>query len=72
MSRRIERKKAAAARVGVGVTTFTEKFVDRGGGDSDVPGTGGKVKRVRPVAMGERWVGFFSDEIDQLIEWQLA
>jgi hypothetical protein len=68
MSRRIERKKDAAGRVGVSVTTFTEKFVDRGGGDPFVPGTDGKVKRVRPVAMGERWVGFFSDEIDQMIE----
>ena len=68
MSRRIERKNAAAARVGVSVTTFTEKFVDRGDGDSSVPGTDGKVDKVRPLEMGERWIGFFSDEIDRLID----
>jgi hypothetical protein len=67
MSARIERPKLAAARLGVGPTKFDEDFVDKGS-DPFVPGTDGKVKRVRPVPLGKRAVGFFSIEIDELIE----
>jgi hypothetical protein len=67
MPRGIERKPAVAARLGCGVTTLEEKYVDRGG-DPFVPGTGDAVRRIRPVAIGERLTGFFSDEVDRLIE----
>ena len=36
--------------------------------DSFVPGTDDTVRRVRPVALGSRAVGFFNDELDVLIE----
>jgi hypothetical protein len=67
MSTHIERQRVAAARVGVGITKFGEDFVDKGD-DPFVPGTDDRVRRVRSVPLGERAVGFFSDEIDQLIE----
>jgi hypothetical protein len=65
LSRQILRAKAAAARVGVGLTKFREDYTDTGG-DPHVPGTNEQVERVRPVALGERAVGFFDDEIDRL------
>jgi hypothetical protein len=67
MSGHIERPKSAAARLGVGNTKFDEAYVDKGG-DPFVPGTDGQVMRVRPFPLGKRAVGFFSDEIDELIE----
>jgi hypothetical protein len=63
----ISRPKVAAAKIGVGLTKLSQDYVDRGG-DPDVPGTEGKVKRLRPVSLGERAIGFFDDEIDGLIE----
>jgi hypothetical protein len=71
MSSAIVRPKPAATKIGVGDTKFHEDFVDRGGDDPEdrfVPGTDKQVKRLRPVPLGERAVGFFSDEIDRLIE----
>ena len=69
MPGKIERRKVAAARIGIGPTKFAEDYVDRGGhSDPFVPGTNGMVMRVRPVPLGERAVGFFDDEIDRLIE----
>lgn len=67
MSGKIERRKSAAARIGVGATVFDERYVDKGD-DPFVPGTSSQVLRVRPVALGKRAIGFFSDEIDRLIE----
>jgi hypothetical protein len=67
MSDKIERRKGAAGRVGVGLTVFDGRFTDKGD-DPFVPGTDGQVLRVRPVLLGKRAVGFFSDEIDRLIE----
>jgi predicted DNA-binding transcriptional regulator AlpA len=62
---RIERRRAAHTRLGVGKTTFDENYVDKGG-ESYVPGT--NIPRLRPVPLGARAIGFFSDEIDSLIE----
>ena len=65
----ISRRKCAAAKLGVGLTKFGEDFVDRGDGEErPVPGTDGKVKRLRPVPLGERAIGFLDEEIDKLIE----
>jgi hypothetical protein len=68
MSQRIERRRVAAARVGVGLTKFDKDFTDKGGDDPFVPDTNGTVMRVRPVLLGKRATGFFSGEIDELIE----
>ena len=62
---KIERPRAARARVGVGKTMFDENYVDRGGNPL-VPNT--DIARLRPVQLGPRAIGFFSDEIDNLIE----
>jgi hypothetical protein len=67
MSKGISRKKAAAARLGCGITHFDQNYVDRGGSPY-VPGTNDQVRRVKPVAMGERFLGFFNDELDRLVE----
>jgi hypothetical protein len=64
----ILRAKDAAARMGVGTTKFDEDYVDKGGTDLFVPNTSDTVKRLRPVPLGKRALGFFSDEIDKLIE----
>jgi hypothetical protein len=63
----ILRPKDARARIGVGATKFGEDYVDKGA-DPFVPGTGKTVVRLRPVPLGKRAVGFFSDEIDELIQ----
>jgi hypothetical protein len=63
---KIERSRAACGRLGVGKTTFGENYVDRDGSNSSVPGT--NIPRLRPVRLGPRAIGFFSDEIDNLIE----
>jgi predicted DNA-binding transcriptional regulator AlpA len=62
MSNYILRQPAACERLGVGKTVFHAKFV----GEGVVPGT--NVPRLRPVPLGLRSVGYFSDEIDALIE----
>jgi hypothetical protein len=68
MPKTIERKWQAAARLGVGETTFEEKYEQRVADNPYVDGTASSVKRVRSVSLGGRAIGFFSDEIDELIE----
>jgi hypothetical protein len=65
---KILRGRAAGLKVGVGKTKFTTDFVLNVDSDPFVPGTDGKVRRVCPVPLGERALGFFEDEIDALIE----
>jgi hypothetical protein len=55
-------------RIGVGRTKFDEDFVLNNEDDLFVPKTNNQVMRVRPVPLGERARGFFSDELDTLIE----
>jgi hypothetical protein len=64
----ILRGRAAWQKVGVGKTKFSDDYVLRDDGDLHVPGTDQQVRRVRPVALGERNIGFIEDEIDALIE----
>jgi hypothetical protein len=66
MSLRIER--SPWTRIGVGRTKFDEDYCLKNEDDSFVPNTDHKLKRVRPVPLSERCRGFFSDEIDRLIE----
>jgi hypothetical protein len=49
--------------LGVGNTHFYEAYVYRGD-DEFIPGT--DVRRLRPVPLGERAVGYFVDEIQAL------
>jgi hypothetical protein len=62
----IERPEVTAARLGIGLSKFTDEFVDHGKGDKLVPGT--NIRRLRPLHMGPKRIGFLSDEIDALIE----
>lgn len=54
-------------RLGCGRTKFDEDYVLKNEDNPFVPNTDNRVKRVRPVPLGERARGFFSDEIDALI-----
>jgi hypothetical protein len=62
----IERPEVTAGRLGVGKTKFDEDFVDHGNGKDKVPDT--DIKRLKPVPLGKKAVGFLSDETDALIE----
>ena len=64
----ILRKRAAAQKVGVGRTKFDSDFAFKDNSDPFVSGTDNTVRRVRPVRLGERAVGFFDDELDSLAE----
>jgi hypothetical protein len=64
----ILRTLAACRKIGIGKTYFTTDFVLKHDNDRFVPGTDNTVRRVRPVRLGERAVGFFSDELDSLAE----
>jgi hypothetical protein len=50
----------------VGHSKFWRDFVYKPGGDEFIPGT--KIKRLRLVQLGDRAVGAFSDEVEELIE----
>jgi len=60
--------KKRAGLLGVGHSKFAEDFVLRDERDPFVPGTEGKVRRLKPMKLGERAVGFFEDEVHALIE----
>jgi predicted DNA-binding transcriptional regulator AlpA len=68
MSNSILRLKATYARFGLGRTDFDEKIRHHRDDDPYVPGTDDTVRRLRAVPLGERSIGFFSDEIDTVIE----
>ena len=61
-------KRSPWERLGCGRTKFDEDYVLKNEDDRFVPNTNNQVKRVRPVPLGDRARGFFSDEIDGLIE----
>jgi hypothetical protein len=63
-SLKIER--APWLRLGVSHTRFDEEFTLRNEADPNLPNT--TIPRLRPVPLGERSRGFFSDEIDALIQ----
>ena len=61
--------KGRPGRLGVAKTKFFEDFVfhpDRPDEGEYLPGT--NVPRLKPVSLGEKAIGFFDDEVDQLIE----
>jgi hypothetical protein len=64
----LRRPKIAAAKAGLGITKFMEDYVWDGGDDLFVPDTDEKVKRLKPVPLGDRAVAFFDDEQDEQLE----
>jgi hypothetical protein len=68
MSRIIERKTTTAKRLGVGKTFLYDNFVDHDPADPFVPHTNNTVRRLKPVPLGLRAIGFFSDEVDALLD----
>jgi hypothetical protein len=63
---KIVRSRAAYGRFGVGKTLFDENYVDKGGNNPLIPGT--EIPKLRPVSLGPRAIGFFDDELDNVIE----
>jgi len=61
----IERPEVTRARLGVGLSKFRD-FVDYGNGDAVIAGT--DIRRLKPVPLGARAIGFLSDEVDSLVE----
>ena len=61
MDRTIERPKTAAKAFGVGKTLFSNNYVLRDPAQPHIPGT--SIPRLRPIPLGEKAIGFFSDEI---------
>ena len=66
MQNRILRPREAWQTLGVGRTNFTDNYLYRKDVGATVPGT--NVPRLRPVPLDPRAVGFFNDELQNLIE----
>jgi hypothetical protein len=64
----ILRAPAARQKIGVGKTKFDGEYVLKNEADPYVPDTNEAVRRLRPVVLGRRALGFIEDEIDVLIE----
>jgi hypothetical protein len=60
------RTKESEGVLGIGHSKFAEHYILRDESDPFVPGT--KVRRLRPMKLGERAIGFFEDEVAALIE----
>ena len=67
MSRTILRLKQVLIRVGCGKTKWDEDYRYHSDDDPDVPGAPG-VKRVKPIPLGERNIGYLENEVDKLID----
>jgi hypothetical protein len=68
MPKQIERKPTARGRIGVSKTHFEDNFILHDESDPFVPNTDDSVPRLRKVPLGGRAVGFFSDEVDKVID----
>jgi predicted DNA-binding transcriptional regulator AlpA len=64
MSKRIVRNKGAREMLGIGNSIFYENYIYRGS-DELIPGT--DVPQLKPVALGDRAVGYFVDEVEAVI-----
>ena len=64
--KRIIRPREAWQKLGIGRTNFHDNYLLKEGGGEHVPGT--NVRRLRPVPLGPRAVGFLNDEVDAVIE----
>jgi predicted DNA-binding transcriptional regulator AlpA len=65
--RRILRPKAAHEKCGCGKTKFDDEYRYHGDDDPDVTGAPG-IKRVKPIPLGERNIGYLEHEIDELMD----
>jgi predicted DNA-binding transcriptional regulator AlpA len=65
--RKILRPKAAYEKCGCGKTKFDEEYRHHSDGDPDVTGAPG-VKRVKPIPLGSRNLGYLESELDALID----
>ena len=65
-NKRILRSPETYKKIGVGKTKFFEDYRYTPGGEEFVPGT--TIRRLKPVQLGERAIGFFEDEADELLE----
>jgi hypothetical protein len=54
------------SKTGIGKTKFRDDYMYHEGGDEFIPGT--RVRRLKPIPLGERAIGFAEDEVDALIE----
>jgi hypothetical protein len=61
----IVRPDAAQQRLGLKSSHFDEHFVWHKDDEPNIPGT--NIPRLKPVPLGVRAIGFFSDELDSLI-----
>ena len=55
-------------RLGIGKTCFHENFVSNPDRPAEDFTAGTRVRRLRPIPLGLKAVGFASDEVDELIE----
>jgi len=65
--RKILRPKETWNKLGCGKTKFEQDYRWHSDNDPDVPGAPG-VKRLKPIPLGPRNIGFPENEIDELIE----
>jgi predicted DNA-binding transcriptional regulator AlpA len=65
--RKILRPKSAYEKCGCGKTKFDEEYRHHSDDDPDVTGAPG-VKRVKPIPLGARNIGYSEHEIDALID----
>jgi hypothetical protein len=69
---RIERKKSVLARLGVGLSHLDENLILRDPAEPNVPGIvrsdGTPIPRLRLIPLGACAVGFYSADVDGLIE----
>jgi hypothetical protein len=65
--RKILRPKATQEKLACGKTKFDDDYRHHSDDDPDVPGAPG-VKRLKPVPLGERNIGYLEHEVDELID----
>jgi predicted DNA-binding transcriptional regulator AlpA len=65
--RNILRPKAAFQKLGCGKTKFDDEYRHHDDAEPDVTGAPG-VKRVKPIPLGSRNIGYLEHEIDDLID----
>jgi hypothetical protein len=68
MSKRIVREREGRTALACGKTKFREQYVLRDPSDPYVPDTTTRIKRLRPIKLGARNVGFLSTELEALID----
>jgi predicted DNA-binding transcriptional regulator AlpA len=68
--KRIIREREGYERLGCGRTKFRRDYVVRDASKPNVPGT--EIKRLKPIPLGERNIGFLEAELEALIDALVA